>query len=233
MEPREPVLEDPAVQIPSHDPVHHPPPKAVGMLESILPGIFDRLVAALEKAIQRCALGATARGQAASRREPPPSTWRQGMARRTPTTAPGRDPPIRQRCGRAIARRAASDLRRIRERHGIRRAAARHGRRNGGRRERSGRRLTPGAMGTLQRADDRAVAVRTSRESLGAPAFRVCVMVSMTLQRTIPSQRAKQLRGYFRYWSMSRAASASGSFGASCRNRSRLRTASAFAPSEA
>jgi hypothetical protein len=57
MEPREPVLEDPAVQIPSHRPVHHPAPEAVAILESILPHSLHRLIAALEKTVKRCRLG--------------------------------------------------------------------------------------------------------------------------------------------------------------------------------
>jgi hypothetical protein len=57
MEPREPVLEDPAVQIPSHRPVHHPAPEAVVILESILPGSLHRVVAAVEKTVKRCPLG--------------------------------------------------------------------------------------------------------------------------------------------------------------------------------
>jgi hypothetical protein len=56
MEPREAVLEDPTVQIPSHRPVHHPAPEAVAILESIFPRLLDRLVAALQKTIKRCPL---------------------------------------------------------------------------------------------------------------------------------------------------------------------------------
>jgi hypothetical protein len=51
MEPGEAVLEDPAVQIPRHRPVHHPAPEAVAILESIFPRLLDRLVAALQKTI--------------------------------------------------------------------------------------------------------------------------------------------------------------------------------------